>query len=742
MRIFNKLLTTSSAVAVAITLSSCARLGPQQATKLPLPPVNTEAKRDDTEVVFKDLQNKPLNTDKKEKSELVVGTDRFMPSEVNSHKKEFSTSTGSYNLNFDEADLGEMAKVVLGDILGQNYVLSPKVVGKVTLQTTKPLSKEELLPTLEMVLQMNNAALVKDGNIYHIEPSADALFSSDVVTSGSQKAGYQTKIIPVKNVPVHNIADILKPLVHEKTILHVDGARNILIASGTPDEMARVLDMISTFDIDILKGRSFGVFPLAHVEPEIIITELEEVFNHKEGKTPTAGGGEGGAPTASGTGGDFFRFIPIERMNAVLAITHQARYLHDIQSWIDRLDKTNTASGSGVNVYKVQHSDAEDLAGTLNEIFNGTPKQDKAAKLAPGQNSASLTNKSATGTNSAESKSSRRRSSAASRLGGGSSSGNTTKVGNVEEARIIADKGNNALIIVATPSEYETILPVIKQLDIMPLQVLIDATIVSVDLNDDLKYGISWYLHQHNSAISSNTTGAALGNISAAATAFATGGLSTMYNSGAINALLSAQADKGNLNVISSPSLMVLNNQEATIEVGDQIPIQTSAMSGAGINTSTNTNSTGLITNSQIQYKDTGVKLEVTPRVNANGMVIMDIKQSVSEPKDTAFGVTTTATISKKEINSSVAVLDGETIVLGGLIKESNTYGKAGIPFLQETPWLGALFGNTTDKRDKSELVVLITPRVVKSRQDATQISTEFKRKLTGIYEDKPVIKK
>jgi general secretion pathway protein D len=284
---------------------------------------------------------------------------------------------------------------------------------------------------------------------------------------------------------------------------------------------------------------------------------------------------------------------------------------------------------------------------------------------------------------------------------------------------------------------------VIKQLDIMPLQVLIDATIVSVDLNDDLKYGISWYLHQKNNGISSNATGATLGKLGAAASAFATGGLSAMYNSGAINALLSAQADKGNLNVISSPSLMVLNNQEATIEVGDQIPIQTSAMSGAGINTNTNSNSTGLITNSQIQYKDTGVKLEVTPRVNANGMVIMDIKQSVSEPKDTAFGVTTTATISKKEINSSVAVVDGETIVLGGLIKESNTYSKAGIPFIQETPWLGSLFGNTTDKRDKSELVVLITPRVVKTRQDATQISTEFKRKLTGIYEDKPrIIKK
>jgi general secretion pathway protein D len=388
----------------------------------------------------------------------------------------------------------------------------------------------------------------------------------------------------------------------------------------------------------------------------------------------------------------------------------------------------------------VQHADAEDLAGTLNEIFNGTTKQDtKSAKLAPGKDSSSLGSSGGNSSNTSTTKTSKRRSSGSS-LGGFGGGNSNVHVGDIEEVRIISDKANNALIIVSTPSEYEIILPVIKQLDIMPLQVLIDATIVSVDLNDDLKYGISWYLHQHKNSIAGNTTGLNLGSTAGAvASAFATGGLTALYNSGAVNAILSAQADKGNLNVISSPSLMVLNNQEATIEVGDQIPIQTSALSGAGISASSA--STGLITNSQIQYKDTGVKLEVTPRVNANGMVIMEIKQSVSDPKETTFGVTGTATIAKKEINSSVAVLDGETIVLGGLIKESNTYSKSGIPFAQDTPWLGSLFSNTTDKRDKTELVVLITPRVVKNRQSAEQISMEFKRKLTGIYEDKPVNK-
>ena len=317
--------------------------------------------------------SRPLTDTMKPKSELFPGTNRFVPSEAPQHRRTGPTGTGSYSLNFDEADLGEVAKVILSDILGQNYVLSPKVAGKVTLQTTDPLTKEELLPTLEMVLRMNNAALVKDGRIYHIEPAAEALYTSNM-SSGS--SGYQTRVIPVRNVAVQDIAEIIKPLVHEKTILNVDGARNILVVSGTADEIARVIDMVDTFDIDVLKGRSFGLFPLAHIDPETMIDELEGIFY--KGKTDES---------------EFFQFIPIERLNAVLAVTHQSRYLEDIESWVTRLDKANTASGGGVNVYKVQHADAEELAGTLNEIFTGAAKKDKSAKIAPGKKASTMTNK-------------------------------------------------------------------------------------------------------------------------------------------------------------------------------------------------------------------------------------------------------------------------------------------------------------------------------------------------------------
>ncbi|MDO9168679.1 MAG: type II secretion system secretin GspD [Methylobacter sp.] len=704
-----KIPTAFCLLVMGLTLSSCELLGPKQAAKLPLMPVKTEQ----NDMIYKGLQNKTAVTETAQaKPELFPGTNRFIPDTTLQHRNTKRSGEGTYSLNFDEADLGEVAKVILSDILGQNYVLSPKVAGKVTLQTTDPLSKDELIPTLEMLLRMNNAVLIKDASIYHIEADSEALYSSSFSAPGAAgRTGFQVRVIPIRNVAVQDLIDVIKPLVQEKTILNVDGARNIMIASGTPDELARVMDMVSTFDIDVLKGRSFGLFPLTHVDAETIIKELEEVFNKK----------------AKGDETDFFRFIPIERLNAVMAITHQARYLKDIESWVLRLDRANTASGGGVNVYKVQHVDAVELAATLNEIFAGGQKKDKSAKVAPGTKAVEITTKKQTDSQK-------------------TSAGNTqtgdAKVSDVGEVRIIADEANNSVIIVATAQEYEVIRPVINQLDSMPLQVLIDATIAEVTLTDNLVYGIQWFLQEGNTSIGSGLGRASLTDIAVAgAAASATGGLSLLQNSGSVKALLSAEATDGNVNVISSPSLMVLNNQEASIQVGEEIPLRTSQSTNVTNVGGTDTTQTsgGLVT-SGIQQRKTGVKLTVKPRVNANGLVIMNIEQSVENAQQTRTSGIDSPSIQTREISSSVAVQSGETIVLGGLIKDDDTDNKAGIPFLHDLPLIGALFGNTTKNKIKTELVVLITPRVVGTRQDARLITDEFKRKLTGIYEDKAVV--
>ncbi|MBM4206730.1 MAG: type II secretion system protein GspD [Gammaproteobacteria bacterium] len=729
----NNIIKTAGFICLGLSLTSCELLGPRTNSKIPLTPVPKEQAESATDsIAFQELQNKTQSTALQSKIEMYPGG-RFNPSTESHRRPSKAGAPGTYSLNFDDADLGEVAKVILSDILGQNYVLSPKVTGKVTLNTTEPLSKAELLPTLEMVLNMNNAALVKDGKIYHIEPKGDALYSANVAGSST---GFQSRVIPIRNVAAQEIADIIKPLVHDKSILNVDSSRNTLVVQGTSDEIARIMDMVSTFDIDVLRGRSFALFPLNHVAPEQVIEELESIFALESGKD----------------GSEFFRFLPIERMNAVLAITHQANYLRDVESWVYRLDRANTETSGGVNVYRVQHMDAEELAATLNEIFTGAAPRDKSAKVAAGRKSSSVSNKDAGDGNS----SSRSRSSTGGTPGSGSSSrvrkkdksdsGSSRSSGGGgnknNDISIVADTANNSIIITATPLEFAKIMPVIKRLDIMPLQVLIDATIAQVDLKDELEYGIKWYLSEQRTVAAGSDTPSPLDSARALfdAAAASTGGLSTIYNAGDLKVLLRAQADLNNIKIISSPSVMVLNNQEARINVGDQVPIQTSnltnAIASSGGGGILGNNNTGFAQANQIQYTDTGVTLEVTPRVNSNGMVILEILQIVSSAKETQTGVTTSPTINKEEMESTIAVKNGETIALGGLIQTDNTANRSGIPFLHELPLIGPLFGSTNLKDNRQELVVLLTPRVVKTKQDSRVVTDEFKRKLSNIYYD------
>jgi general secretion pathway protein D len=693
MQTINKTISTICLILTGLTLSSCESLG---IVRLPLdlPPINTSPT-----IPVKEVVKKAPLPEISTKSELFPANASSQALPVINKPK--PAGTGAYTLNFDDADLAEVAKTILSDSLGENYVLSPEVKGRVTLQTTQALTKEELLPTLEMVLRMNNAALVKDANIYHIEPADAALYSSNL-NVGANMTGYQTRVIPIRNVAADEVAKLLKPLVQEKTILQTDNNRNILLASGSSDEMQRVLEMVSLFDTNIMKGRSFALFSLAHVEPETVIKELEAVFNNKVSDKDKS------------TGNEFFRFIPIERLNAVLAITHQARYLKDIESWVFRLDKTNTTASGGVNVYKVQHVDAVELADTLNEIFNATPKAARPAKVASGQEAAEISNEKAPATSTVNT--------------------GDAKVSNVGKVRIIADEPNNSVVVVASSREYEVIRPIIAQLDVMPLQVLIDATIVEVDLKNDLKYGMQWSFNSGN--FHNLLTQISSGDISAIGPVT---GYSLFYSGGSAKAVLNALADKSTVNVIASPSLMVLNNQQASINVGDRVPIATSQSTNTNsVNVTpsilpTSNNVNAIVTNN-IQMIDTGVTLKITPRVNAGGLVLMKIEQEANQAVPTTTSTLNSPTIQQRKINSAIAVKNGETIVLGGLIRDESGKGISGIPFLSDIPVLGALFGTTNSTSKKTELVILITPRVVQNEKNARDVTNEFKRKLTGIY--------
>jgi len=687
-------------LAASLSVSGCELLGPELHEKLPLEPIVLDKETEQqTDIVYQELSNENLNTSNTEKSkaELYPGTGQFI-SQRSIGNKAKPSGKGEYSLNFDEADLGEVAKVILSDILGENYLLSPKVAGKVTLQTSQPLSRAELLPTLDMLLDINNAAMVYQNGVYQIKLKADAIQSGAFSTYNKYKkqipAGYQVKVVPIKNVAVEELAEIIKPLMQQKSILHVDSSRNIMLLAGTASELARAMEMVNAFDIDVMKGRSFGLFPLQNVDASKIIEELEQVFQQK-----------------SGAGQGFFQFMAIERLNSILAITQQSKYLQDIERWVFRLDKANTTAGGGVIVYRVQHVDAVALAATLNDIFSGGDNKSRPTSVAAGRKTVQVTNK--------DKKQKKITKTLAS-----------TSLSDLGDVKIIADEINNALIIMATAQDYTVVQSVIKQLDVMPLQVLIDATIVDVTLTDNLEYGIKWALSHNNgkNAASSNGGTMLFDAAKKAAVTSLTGGFGYAFVSDDVSAVLEAEATKNNINIISSPSLMVLNNQEASIQVGEERSLRTSE----------STNTSGGVDNSvvtsTIQQRKTGVKVTVTPRVNANGLVIMEIEQSIENFGD---GETNNnPDILTREIKSSVAVQSGETIVLGGLINEQNDHKKSGIPFLHELPLIGPLFGNTTKTKRKTELVILITPRVVKSRLDASLVTDEFRRKLSGIYKE------
>jgi general secretion pathway protein D len=766
---------------LALGFSGCENLKPS-ALKPPSLPANLTTEPQKVEVETVPLQTEPLAQEPPRPPEFYPPTGSVIGPGAPVEKR--PAKEGKYTLNFDDADLGEVAKVILGDMLRVNYVLSPKVAGKVSLQTARPLTDEELIPTLEMLLKMNGAVLLRDKGLYRIEPDATAMIDAPGARLGvagqTLPAGYQLRVVPLRYVGAQEMQKVIEPMMPPKSIIRADATRNILLLAGTSEELEGVLETIRLFDVDFMRGMSVGLYPLKNVEPATIVEELDKVLGD----------------TAKGPLAGVVRLLPIERLNAILAVTPQPRYLDEVETWVERLDRYSTTRAGGIHVYRVQNVDAVELAETLSGIFGEGTAQRRTPRpsLSPGMTGTEIgafgaagatgdldgssfgttgTSRSTRGLGSTTGDTigssmtggSRRTGGLGIETGGlgtgtgglGSGTGTGMRggirgrdvsgarrargaaVAEVGGMRIVADPANNALIITAKAQEYKEIEAVIKELDRVPLQVLIDASIVELSLDGQLRYGLQWLFNQGSGAyaLGNTTAGQENGLTTEALTtaaAAAGGGFSYAFVNSAkdIRIVLNALASENKVNVISSPSLMVLNNQEAQINVGDTIPLataQTTGLAGVGV-----TNQPTIT--SSFQYVDTGVILHVRPRVNAGGLVTLEITQEVSTPRQTTVGNTDTFIISKRAIESAVAVGSGGTVALGGLIRDNQTKDLTGIPFLSKIPFLGTLFGTTTRNRNRTELVVLLTPRVVQERKDIGPITNEFKRKLTGLFEE------
>jgi general secretion pathway protein D len=466
------------------------------------------------------------------------------------------------------------------------------------------------------------------------------------------------------------------------------------VLGGTQGELVSLRDTIKTFDVDQLQGMSVGLFRLQSVDAEVLVAELGAIFGD----------------AADGPLAGMVRFMPIERLNALLVITAQRKYLSDAKTWITRLDRSEGAQGLGMYVYYVQNGRAENMADMLGQLFDGQRRNRQAR----------------------EADAARRPAAAAAAAPDADADGTVTRAEasagpaniDVGEVSIIADNENNALLIMSSPGDYDKVYKAIQKLDVLPLQVLVEATIVEVSLEDELQYGLQWFFKNHlgNGAKGVGTVGQS--PISSAADVIGSGSYEVISGA-STRALLNVLATDSRLNVVSSPTLMVLDNHTAEIKVGDQVPIQTSS--------TTNTSSDLGNTTSTIQYRDTGVLLEVTPRVNAGGMVVLDITQEVNDVDRTTSSGIDSPTIIQRRVNTSVAVQSGETLVLGGLIKENRTYSGEGIPYLRHVPLLGWAFGSRGKSTQRTELVVMITPTAVTDTADAREVTREYRNKLRGL---------
>lgn len=606
---------------------------------------------------------------------------------------------GDIVLNFEKTDINEVINTILGEMLGANYVVDPAVTGTVTLATSQPLSRAELLPTLEALLRVNGAVVHEAEGIYSVVPASKALSGSrapQVRLSGD--LGYQLLVVPLRFIGASEMQSILQPLLPESGIVQVDTARNHLLIAGTQAELEQAKSTIEVFDVDQMRGKSVGLFRLQNAEANEVRDELRTIM-----------GADDDGPLA-----DMLRFITINRMNALIVVSTQSQYLDDAKSWIERLDLAGDAAGENMYVYPVQNGRAENLANLLTQLFNSRGVATGSfGSMGAGPLSPSPVNPARTTSTQAVSQVATTQSLPRTAAGGaGGVSGGV---------QIIADSENNALLIMASRADYEKIRSAIRRVDVMPLQVLVEATILEVTLSDELSYGLQWFF---KNGIGDSKQGVGELFPLSVDPSFSYTVTDSASN---IRAVLNLLAADSRLDIISSPSLMVLDNRTATIKVGDQVPIRTSET------TSLATSGTDPLVTSTIQYRDTGVLLEVTPRVNPGGMVVLDITQDVNDVDQTTTSDIDSPTIIQRRIMTSVAVQSGETVVLGGLIRNNKSESEAGVPGLRSVPGVGRLFSSKTTTNTRTELLVLITPTAISNVEEAKKSTEEMKRKLDGI---------
>ena len=658
--------------------------------------------------------------------------------------REVEAGAGGYMLNFENAPVSQVAKSVLGDVLGVGYVIDPRVQGSISLSSGRPVEKKDMLYVLENALSANNLVMVRNGSGYRIGPANEGGVGAVDQGRGSDSAepGFGLTVIPLQYVSGATLSKLLEGFATRPGAIRTDPSGKLLIVVGTGSERQSAVDTVRSFDVDWLRGQSVGMYPVQNSTPEPIVGELEKIMDSGD----------------SGLGHGLVKFQPVSRLNSILVVAAKPELLRVAARWIYRLDEPSTSSAS-VKVYKVRYGDAKQIAQLLQQIFvtnggevsaesptneiapsSGVKAMTAAERLTggapPGSNSPANYNSSANSNGPASTAQGGTPRTAAAQFGGvpvatlnselnalGQGGSGGPQLPNV---RITADLLNNSVLIYARPDEYKLIERTLMQLDRPKLQVAIDVTIAEVTLNDQLNYGVQFFLA--GGAVSNTVSGTipsiinnvASNNGSSTTGTGLSGGLNIIAGHPAsprvvINAL-SAITD---VKILSNPSLVVVDNGQASLEVGDQVPIATGS--------ATVLSSNNAIVNT-VDYKNTGVILQVQPHVNYNGSVLLDIDQLVSEPT----GNSLTPTISTREVKSTISVISGQTVLLAGMISDQQTKSREGVPILSQLPYVGAAFGTTGKTQNRTELIMFIRPQIIRDGADAAMVAEELRSKMRG----------
>ena len=617
---------------------------------------------------------------------------------------------GDITLDFQDTDLREVVRVILGDLLNVNYVIDPDVAGRVTMSTARPLSSAALGSTLGAILATQDARIVNYGDVYRIMRVTDVsqLAGAGIVVGASGLAGSAgLRVLPLAFIAADEMAKILEPLLPEGAVVYSDARRGLLIVGGSSAEVALAAETVEIFDIDQMAGQTVMLVSLRNADAKTVADEVNSIVR---------AGGDTAEP------GNLVQLIPIERLNAIMIIARQIAYVEQARAWIFRLDRARSPTEKRMYVYYVQHGRAGSLAKSLRDALGaagGPVAVAGGTDAQPAFEPAPLAAAYSDGLPELEAGPA----SAAAIFG--------------TELRIAVDDEHNALLIAATPQEFELIEEVIARLDIQPLQVMIETSIFEVILGDTLRYGIQYAISNDGLGItddglislSSDTLVATTiaGVVTPVIQPFLPGFNFTLEDTSQTRLVIDMLSGLTEINMISSPNVLVHNNKTAQLRVGDEVPIVTQTT------TSTVTDDP-LIVNA-VQYRSTGVNLEVTPRVNASGMITLEIYQEVSNVVTTDTSGIDSPTIQNRVLVSTVTIKSGDTIMLGGLIRETSEDRKSGLPILHELPLIGPLFGQTETFAQRVELVVLIRPVIIATPSDARAVTADLRHKFLTLLQ-------